>query len=202
MQNETVHSLRPIVCGRFGAIWVTSNALARASERTVVYQYIADALDALSARPNHVAWEKADVALTRDFTAGDEALIGLAMTEAWYALALAQSTGEAEILSDGFSGVAQERAVRSVADAVHGGRMVVLAQQAKPLFYHLDGSVFQAEVSMLAARYMIEDYELGYYELVEDQAVTTLMNESNGWRVYTHERFGAISMEHSAPDSS
>lgn len=187
------------VAAVIGVIWVTSYALSRASERTVVYQYIADALDALSERPNHVNWEPAVVALDRAFTDGDEDLIGLAMTEAWYALALAQSTGEAEILFDAFSGVAQERAVRSIADAAHGGRMVVLAQDAKPLFYHLDGSVFQAEVSMLAARYMIQDDELIYYEMVEDQAVTTLLNESNGWRVFAHERFGAIPLELRAP---
>jgi len=174
-----------------GALWAASGMLARGSERTVMYQYISDVLDALGERPNHVTWLPATTDLTRPTTPGDAQLIGTAMTQAWHALALAQSTGETAVLRDGFSGVAQERAMQSVLDARHGGQMAVLAQMARPQFYHLDGSVFQAEVSMLVARYLTEGNDLTFYELVTDQAVTTLMNETNGWRVFSHERFGA-----------
>lgn len=172
-------------------IWGAAAALSKASERTVTYQYIADALDAASRRPTHVTWTDPTRPLTRAFTPGDAATIGLAMTEAWYALTLAQDTGEASLLRDGFSGVAYERAARSVRDAAMGGRMVVLAQEAQPQFYHLDGSVFQAEVAMTVVRYMTEGDVLRYHEVVRDRSVTTLMNESNGWRIYTHERLDA-----------
>lgn len=174
-----------------GTLWAASAALARASERTVTYQYIADALDALSEKPNHVTWQAPNTPLVRAFTPGDAGMIGQAMTEAWYALTLAQHTGDADILRDSFSGVAQERAERSVQDAALGGQMVVLAQDARPQFYHLDGSVFQADVAILVARYMADGDNLAYFELVEDRAKTTLMNETNGWRVYTHERYDA-----------
>ena len=174
-----------------GILWVASSALTRATERTVTYQYIADALDALGARPNHVTWQEPVADLVRLVTPGDEVAIGRALTEAWYTLALAQSTGDAGILRDSFSGVAQERAEQSVRDAAQGGQMVVLSQVARPQFYHLDGSVFQAEVSMLVARYFADGAELTYFELVEDSAVTTLINETNGWRIYTHERKAA-----------
>ena len=178
-----------------GTLWATSGALTRASERTVTYQYIADALDALSEKTNHVTWQEPETALVRTFTPGDAGIIGQAMTEAWYALTLAQHTGDADILSDSFSGVAQERAVRSVTDAAIGGQMVVLAQDAQPRFFHLDGSVFQAEVSMLVARYLAQGDDLVYFELVEDRAKTTLMNETNGWRIYSHERHAAVEIE-------
>lgn len=172
-------------------IWTASAALSRATERTVTYQYIADALDALSARPSQVTWQDHVSDLVRPVTPGDEAALGLAMTEAWSVLALAQSTGDAWLLRDSFSGVAQERAERSVLDAGKGGQMVVLSQKARPQFYHLDGSVFQAEVSMRVARFVAEGDDLAYFELVEDRAVTTLLNETNGWRIYAHERTGA-----------
>ena len=178
--------------GIAGVLWVTAGALSRSSERTVTYQYISDALDGLQARVSEVVWEPARVPLAREFTPGDEALIGQAMTDAWSGLALAQSTAEVSILSDAFSGVAQERAEQSVLDAQFGGRMVVLSQRARPRFYHLDGSVFQAEVEMLTARYMIQEDDLSYYELVVDEAITTLMNESNGWRVYAHQRLDSV----------
>ena len=171
-----------------GVLWMASAALSRATERTVTYQYIADALDALSARPNQVTWQEPVTDLVRAVTPGDEAVLGAAMTEAWSVLALAQDTGDTSILRDSFSGVAQERAERSVLDAGKGGQMVVLSQQARPQFYHLDGSVFQAEVLMRVARYIADGDDLAYFELVEDRAVTTLLNESNGWRVYAHER--------------
>lgn len=174
-----------------GVLWMASAALSRATERTVTYQYIADALDALSARPNLVTWQVPVVDLVRPVTPGDEAALGLAMTEAWSVLALAQDTSDTAILRDSFSGVAQERAERSVQDAGMGGQMVVLSQEARPQFYHLDGSTFQAEVSMLVARYVADGDDLAYFELAEDRAVTTLVNETNGWRIYAHERTGA-----------
>lgn len=202
--------IRPLVivtvfmAGIGGTLWGAGQALSRASERTVTYQYISDALDALSERPNHVEWMPPVIDLIRPFTPGDEGTIGQAMTEAWYSLTLAQSTGETAILRDGFSGMAQERAIRSVEDASHGGQMVVLAQEARPRFFHLDGSVFQADVSQLSVRYMIEGDALSYYQFAKDQAATTLMNETNGWRVYAHERvdstpLGGFDLEWTGP---
>ena len=180
-------------------LWGASNALSHASERTVTYQYISDALDALSARPDHVTWKPASPDLARPFSAGDAALIGQAMTGAWHALTLAQNTGQAEILRDGFSGVAQERAEQAVQDASHGGQMIVLTQTALPQFYHLDGSVFQADVEMEVVRYMVENDDLTYHEIVTDHATTTLMNETNGWRVYVHERYDVTPVPTQAP---
>ncbi|MBT8410252.1 MAG: hypothetical protein KJP02_00455 [Octadecabacter sp.] len=180
-------------------LWMASAALSRATERTVTYQYIADALDDLSARPNHVTWQAPVVDLVRPVTPGDEAALGLAMTEAWSVLALAQDTGDASILRDSFSGVAQERAERSVLDANAGGQMVVLSQEARPQFYHLDGSVFQAEVLLQVARYVAEGDDLAYFELVEDRTVTTLLNETNGWRIYAHERKAATPITPAQP---
>ena len=174
-----------------GVLWMASAGLTKANTRTVTYQYIADALDSLSERPNHVTWRDADTDLVRAFTPGDAGTLGLAMTQALYALTVAQDTLDPAILRDSFSGVAQERAERSVQDAAHGGQIVVLAQEAQPQFYHLDGSVFQAEVTMLTARYLAQGDDLAYFELVEDRAVTTLMNETNGWRIYAHEREAA-----------
>ncbi len=174
-----------------GSLWGASAALTKASARTVTHQYIADALDVLSERPNHVIWRDPEAPLVRPFTPGDAGMLGQAMTEAWYALTLAQHTGDASILSDSFSGVAQDRAEHSVKDAGLGGQMVALAQNARPQFYHLDGSVFQADVEMLVARYLIAGDNLAYFELVEDQAKSTLMNETNGWRIYSHERYAA-----------
>ncbi len=178
-----------------GILWGASAALTKARARTVTHQYIADALDALSERPNHVTWGDPETPLVRSFTPGDAGMIGQAMTEAWYALTLAQNTGDASILRDSFSGVAQDRAERSVEDASLGGQMVVLAQNARPQFYHLDGSVFQADVEMLVARYLVAGDNLAYFELVMDQAKSTLMNETNGWRVYSHERYAAKEMD-------
>lgn len=182
-----------------GILWLASLGLTKATERTVTYQYIADAIDALSERPNHVTWQEPTGDLVRAVTPGDEGTIGLAMTEAWYALTLAQSTGDPAILRDSFSGVAHERAETSVQDAAHGGQMVVLSQVARPRFYHLDGSVFQAEVSMLVARYLADRDDLVYFQLATDHAVTTLMNETNGWRIYAHERTAATAIATTQP---
>ena len=170
-------------------VWAVSVGFTRASERTVQYQYIADALDNLTARPDRVTWGQALRPLDRAFTPADAAQVGTAMTHAWASLTLAQATGRPDILRDGFSGVALERAASSVPDAQKGGgRMVVLSQEARPQFYHLDGSVFQTDVTLLVARFLVEGEDLVHAELVFDRATTTLMNETNGWRIYTHER--------------
>lgn len=169
-------------------VWIAAGALATASERTVTYRYIADALTPVAAPAETVVWNAPAVPLDRAVTPADEALIGRALSDAWQALAVAQSTGRRELLEDTFTGVALARAARSVTDAnAGGGRLAVLAIAATPVFYHLDGSVFQAEVELIAARFMATGEGHGHAAVSRDRGVITLMNESSGWRVFSYE---------------
>ncbi|SMX31106.1 hypothetical protein [Actibacterium lipolyticum] len=173
-------------------VWVSAQALASAAERQVTYRYISDALSPVATKYNAVQWLTPTVPLVRAYTSGDGDRIGQAMMDAWQALSVAQSSGRTDILTDAFSGVALERALLSVEDAqAHGGRMAVLSQTARPVFYHLDGSVFQAEVEMLVARYASDENGLIHHEVSRDTGVVTLMNETTGWRVFSYERRAA-----------
>ena len=177
-------------------LWLAAHHFDAAQQRQVSYRYVADALMAPPARETQVAWQASDRPMVRPLTQADAAGIGRALTEAWQLIAAAQATGETAALGDRLTGVALERARLSVADAAqHGGRMVVLSHRARPTFFHLDGSVFQAEVTLLVARYVVSPQGLKHYELTQDRGIATLLNEANGWRLFSYERRVAHSVD-------
>ncbi|GAA3862823.1 hypothetical protein [Celeribacter arenosi] len=170
-------------------LWFAAGAYSAAQKRTVTYRYIGDALAPIPPALTRVTWDEPEVPLARPFSPVDARLIGTSLTEAWKAHAIAQQSGETKVLERRFAGVALERAEQSIDDALaHGGRMVVLSQHARPVFFHLDGSVFQAEVEMVVARFMTGDTADPTYEITHDRGIFTLLNEANGWRVFSYER--------------
>lgn len=174
-------------------IWASAIAFGTAQERQTTYRYIASALTPVAARQSQVTWKAPANQLVRPFTPFDADAIGLALSEAWRVLAIAQDTGQVALIADRFTGVAKKRAAMSVADATaHGGRISVLAQTARPIFFHKDGSLFQAKVEKVVARYLqSENKELAEFHITKDTGIVTLMNESNGWRVLSYERRAA-----------
>lgn len=173
-------------------VWLCAQVLASTTEKQVSYRFIADALSSVDANDNAIQWLPPIDPLTRAFTPGDRDRIGQAVVDAWQALSVAQSSGRTDILSDVFSGVALERAIVSVEDAqAHGGKMAVLSHVARPVFYHLDGSVFQAQVDMLVARYASDSTGLVHHEISRDTGIVTMMNETTGWRIFSYERKSA-----------
>lgn len=171
-------------------LWTISGAFVAAQQRQVTYQYIASALDPMAERTEIVAWNEPETLLARPFSSFDAELLGQALGEAWQIFAVAQDTGDVALLADRFTGVAETRAVQAVNDAVqHDGRQIVLSQTATPKFIHKDGSLFQADVEMIVARYLSEDgQDLNAFTISQETGVATLMNESNGWRLYSYER--------------
>lgn len=170
-----------------------TNAFEVAQDRQVTYRYISSALTPIPERDTLVNWEEPVKALVRPFTEADAKLIGQALVEAWQVLAVSQESGTADILADRFTGVAAKRAEQSVSDAtLFGGRMIVLQQTARPVFFHKDGSLFQAEVEMLVTRYLSKNgNDLDAYTISREKGIATLMNESNGWRLFSYERRSA-----------
>ena len=176
-------------------LWVSAQSFVAATARVTTYRYIAEALSPVATQEANVNWQEPTTELARPVTEGDQTLIGKAMTTSWQVLATAQSTARTDILSEAFSGVALERAQLSVRDATeHGGRMAVLSQNARPIFFHLDGSLFQAEVELIVARYVTDADGLVHHSLTRDKGVVTLTNETTGWRVFAYERTDAVSM--------
>ena len=172
------------------AMVVASSAFSLATERQVAYEYLDEAILSPERLQPIVDWQPATTALARDVTAVEHEVVGRAMTEAWSAYTAAQHLGQTAMLADYFSGVALERA-QQAAHTAHktGTRMVVLSISAEPVFYHLDGSVLQVRAQSLTARYAkAEDGALAQFRLTHDTTLTTLMNESSGWRVFSHER--------------
>ena len=171
-------------------LWGAASAFEVAQERQITYRYISSALTPAPERDTLVTWEEPVQTLVRPFTESDAKLIGQALVEAWQILAVSQESGTTDILADRFTGVAAKRAEQSVSDATqYGGRMIVLQQKASPVFFHKDGSLFQAEVEMLVARHLSKNGEdLDAFTISRETGVATLMNESNGWRVFSYER--------------
>ncbi len=172
------------------AIWTAALAFETAQTTRVSYKYIASALTASPQKERAVVWKRPDQELVRPFTEADAVVIGQALQEAWQVHAVAQDSGNPDLIADRFTGVAEERAALSVADAkAHGGRMVVLSQEVTPRFYHKDGSVFQAKVQMVVARFVSSDgVGLDAMRVTKDSGIATLLNESNGWRLMSWER--------------
>ncbi|PTQ68355.1 hypothetical protein [Celeribacter persicus] len=178
------------------AVMAAGAGYERLQTRQTEYLYIADALTPQPEKADLVVWEEARVPLDRPVTSGDEKRVGQALAEAWQAVALSQARGETALLSVRLTGVAQGRAEIAAAQAQeHNTRMVVLSQRAWPLFFHRDGSVFQAEVEMEVARYALSDDGLAHFSVTTDRGIATLMNESNGWRLFSYERRAAEPME-------
>jgi hypothetical protein len=186
--------MRLLVTALFMALLATltlqaARSLASALDRTVTYRYFDEALARIPGTLSSVGWLAASQPLDRPFSASDQTVVGTRLTEAWAAHANALATAETSYLPDHFSGVALERA--QISAGQDGARMVVLHQQTRPTFFHQDGSILQVETHALTARFMLKDGDLAAYRLTMDDTVTTLMNETMGWRIYSHERTGA-----------
>ncbi|MDE9450235.1 hypothetical protein J3R80_07095 [Aliiroseovarius sp. Z3] len=171
-------------------LWGAARAFEAAEAQRVTYRYIAAALAPVDVGELYVTWNAPDVPLVRPFTQADATVISRALGEAWQVLAVAQESGNPNLLADRFTGIAAERSTLSVRDATaHGGRMIVLSQRATPMFYHKDGSLFQARIEMVVARYLSHNgATLDAMEVTRDTGVATLLNDSNGWRVMSWER--------------
>ena len=166
-----------------------ARSLEAALERTVSYSYFDEAVTSLPDVLQSVVWLTPTQPLDRAVSDSDQVVVGKRLTEAWTAFANALASGNAAYLPDHFSGVALKRAQLAVAET--GARMVVLHQDVRPTFHHLDGSLLQLETTALTARFMVKEGDLAGYRLTRDATTTTLMNETTGWRVFSHEREGA-----------
>lgn len=178
-------------------LWGTARAFEAAEAKRATYRYIAAALAPVTKAELSVAWDAPDTSLVRPVTEADAVVIGRALGEAWQVLAVAQESGDIALIEDRFTGVAAERAALSVKDATeYGGRMVVLSQLVTPIFYHKDGSLFQARVEMVVARYLSRDgVSLEAIEVTRDTGIATLLDESVGWRVMSWERRESQALE-------
>lgn len=186
--------LRITIAGLFGisflfVLWITAHAFGGSQERQVTYRYISEALSTPKAYDETVTWSAADVPLARPITPGDQALVGQALDETWQSIAISQVTGNTDILNARLTGPALQRAEMATRDAQSfGGRIVVLSQKAQPVFFHMDGSVMQVMLDMVVARFVGSGDALEHFQIARDTGVATLMNESNGWRLYSYER--------------
>jgi hypothetical protein len=99
------------------------------------------------------------------------------------------ATGYSDPLPDYFSGEALERAL--VATGEPQAYMVVLRQDARPAFFHRDGSLLQVKADAITVRFLLNDTDqLAHWRITNDSVVTTLLNDSMGWRLFSHERWG------------
>lgn len=174
----------------FTLVTQVSSALVEATERDVTFRYFDEALPDAPVSANLVEWLASPSPLDRAFGPAEQELVGTALTRAWAAHAVAMEINLPLGLSDHFTGVALERASSSV--GVPGMRMVVLNQTARPVFFHADGSLLQVETEAMVARYRLsENGDLIGFAVTRDTNLTTLLNESAGWRIISHERRAA-----------
>lgn len=173
-------------------LWAASLGYARMQERQVTYRLLSEAQISPEQHFAAPAWQPATRPLTRPVTDLDEHLIGQALTSAWASFAAAQDSGDATLLPDHFTGPALARARLATNQAQKtNSRMAALSLTTRPLVYHLDGSLFQAESDMLTLRYAQNDHDLTTFSLTRDHTITTLINESAGWKLLSHERHAA-----------
>jgi hypothetical protein len=171
-----------------GFMFLTGQAYSVAKERKVVYRYLAEALDPSIEPSNRVVWNERETPLTRHFTPSDRDLVGKTLGLAWQLLSLCQSTAHHDLLQDAFGGVALERAVISVDDALaSGGRLGVLDIEAVPTFFHSDGSLLQVELTMLVVRFNTKIEGPETRVVTRDRGLATLINQADGWRVVSYE---------------
>ena len=183
-----------VFCMVVGTALITASiGFESALERRTIYKYIASALETQTGTASTITWKLPRRQLVRDLTKADKTEIGAALAEAWGVLAVAQDSGDSEIVYNSFSGVAYDRAVQSITDAeLHGGRMVVLNQSLEPTLFHLDGSVFQAVLTMDLARYLPKDeHSLEHFSVARETGIVSLMKGSTGWTVFSYERRSA-----------
>lgn len=173
-------------------LWMAAEAFAAAQQRSREYRYLSEALDVVERPADAVSWTPPVRALVRSVTGEDQALLATALTQAWRAFAAASDTGETALLADHFAGIALSRAQLAAQEAWTGNtRMVVLEEVARPEFLHLDGSVFQLSAKATTVRYALRDGALAQLDLSQDDVLTTLTNETTGWRIFSHERRGS-----------
>lgn len=160
-----------------------------ATRRSIEYNYFSDAFDLTVEDSSFVNWLPAAGPLDRPLSEWEEDKVGLALSEAWRGFGAASATGITTYLPDSFSGIALERARKAVEQAqVERTRMVVVEMTARPIFYHADGSLLQLELILKTARFAFgPDGEPLIYGLRNDTTLTTMLNEADGWRVYSHE---------------
>lgn len=171
-----------------GLIFVTGQAYSVAKERKVVYRYLSEALDSGMEPSNRVVWKEPEKPLSRPLTLGDKELVGKTLGLAWQLLSLCQSTAHHDLLNDAFDGVALERAVISVGDALaSGGRLGVLDIEAVPTFFHSDGSLLQVELTMSVVRFNSKMEGPETSVVTRDRGLATLINQADGWRVVSYE---------------
>lgn len=178
------------IVATFAVLWAAAHVFDRVQATRVAYKYVASALTPAPSADLTVTWAAPDAALVRPFTPADASVIGRALQEAWQIHAVAQDSGISDLIADRFTSVAQDRALQSLKDAqAHGGRMIVLKQHATPRFFHKDGSLFQAHVETVVARYVSTDGDtLTTLRLTRESGIATLLHESNGWRLMSWER--------------
>jgi hypothetical protein len=175
-----------------------SAALSRATERDVTYRYIDEALPALDSAPSINQWQTPLAPLNRPLGQGDLARVDQTLTDAWRAHAGAMSSGRGDVLADYFSGVALERATQ--ATTVTGAHMVVLSQDLRPIYFHSDASVLQLTGTALTVRFRLtEAGDLELFQIAQDGNLTTLLNETDGWRIFSHERRTSSALPPRAP---
>jgi hypothetical protein len=173
-------------------LWMAAEVFAASQQRNREYRYLSEALQAVERPAGAVTWTRPVRPLVRSVTGDDEGLIGAALTQAWRAFAAAADTGETALLADHFAGIALSRAQLAADESWRGGtRMVVLEEIARPEFLHLDGSVFQLSAKATTVRYALRNGQLAQLELRQDDVLTTLTNETTGWRIFSHERTGS-----------
>lgn len=191
----------PLAAAGFAALMAllvltAADAYGAAASKRVTYKFLSDALERPGKAPIRVTFLDPAPDLVRPFREGDEALVGKAVTEAWQAHAAAMSSGETGFLPDHFSGAALARARVSALQGLEASTgMAVLAQELRPVMYHLDGSVLQLEGEALTVRYALGREAPEVLAITRDQVVTTLMNETTGWRVFSHEMTGSAPAE-------
>lgn len=174
-----------VICLGFAAL-----LLIFASHRPTTYQYFDEALPPEPSSIQTMVWQDAEQSLDRPFLAAEKTLIGQRLHDGWTAHSIGLETQRVDHLSDHFSGPALQRA--RAASTVSGARMTVLEQVVQPSFYHSDGSLVALDSDRLTARFVVDpaSHELQSFDLVEDQTVSMVMNESTGWKIYAHERQG------------
>lgn len=173
-------------------LWMAAAAFAASQQRSQEYRYLSEALDVVERPASEVNWSPPVQTLVRRVTGDDEVLIATALAQSWRAFAAASDTGETALLADHFAGVALSRAQLAASEGWTGGtRMVVLEEAARPEFLHLDGSVFQLSAKATTVRYALRDGALVRLDLTMDDVLTTLTNETTGWRIFSHERRGS-----------
>ena len=171
---------------------ITARVLSEVQDREVIYNYLEEALIAPQEKFSAVDWTDVEYTMARKFNDFDRLKLGKAITEAWSAFAASQDSGEVKILKDYFTAVALHRSgVAAKTSNEAGTNMVMLSKTATPLFYHLDGSIFQTKLNALTVRFAETQEALKLFHASYDYNITTLKNESLGWKVFSHERMAS-----------